>query len=52
LCDYVRFPFVADGERARRELGFTARHASRDALMAYLDYRHPHARLSTAEAPA
>ncbi len=52
FCDYVRFPFVADGERARRELGFAPRHASRDALMAYLDYRHPHARLSAAAAPA
>ena len=29
-------PFVADGEKARRELGFTARHSSRDALDAYL----------------
>ena len=52
FCDYVRFPFVADGERARRELDFAPRHASRDALMAYLDYRHPHARLSAAAAPA
>jgi UDP-glucose 4-epimerase len=52
FCDYVRFPFVADGERARRELGFAPRHASRDALMAYLDYRHPHARLSAAASPA
>ena len=50
FCDYVRFPFVADGERARRELGFTPRHASRDALLAYLGYRHPHARLREAEA--
>ena len=52
FCDYVRFPFVADGERARRELGFVPRHASRDALLAYLEYRHPHARLARAEAPA
>jgi len=52
FCDYVRFPFVADGARARRELGFTPRYASRDSLLAYLDYRHPHARLSAAEAPA
>jgi nucleoside-diphosphate-sugar epimerase len=48
----VRFPFVADGERARRELGFAPRHASRDALLAYLEYRHPQARLTAAEAPA
>jgi UDP-glucose 4-epimerase len=52
FCDYVRFPFVADGERARRELGFTPRYASRDALLAYLGYRHPQARLDRAEAPA
>jgi len=52
FCDYVRFPFVADGARARRELGFTPRYASRDSLLAYLGYRHPHARLSAAEAPA
>lgn len=50
FCDYVRFPFVADGERARRELGFSPRHASRDALLAYLGYRHPRARLREAEA--
>jgi hypothetical protein len=34
---------VADGEKARRELGFAARHSSRDALVSYLRYRHPHA---------
>src|SRR5207245_3375008 len=49
FCDYVRFPFVAEGERARRELGFSARHASRDALLAYLGYRHPHGRVRSAE---
>jgi UDP-glucose 4-epimerase len=43
FVDYVRFPFVADGERARRELGFTARYGSRDALDAYLAYRYPEA---------
>jgi UDP-glucose 4-epimerase len=41
LVDYVRFLCVADGERARRELGFEARHGSREALMAYLAYRYP-----------
>jgi UDP-glucose 4-epimerase len=41
FVDYVRFPFVADGEKARRELGFSARHSSREALMSYLRYRHP-----------
>ena len=43
FVDYVRYPFLGDGEKARRELGFTARHSSRDALLAYLRYRHPRA---------
>jgi len=42
LLDYVRYLFVADGEKARRVLGFEARHSSREALMAYLRYRYPH----------
>ena len=41
FVDYARFPFVADGEKARLELGFEPVHASRDALMAYLEYRYP-----------
>ena len=41
FIDYVRYPFVADGEKARRELGFEPRYTSRDALMAYLEYRYP-----------
>jgi UDP-glucose 4-epimerase len=41
FIDYARYPFVADGSRAARELGFVARYSSRDALGAYLDYRHP-----------
>lgn len=43
FVDYVRFPFVAAGEKARREMGFVARHSSREALMSYLRYRHPRA---------
>ncbi|HET7291457.1 MAG TPA: NAD-dependent epimerase/dehydratase family protein [Vicinamibacteria bacterium] len=43
LLDYVRYPWVADGARAERELGFRARHSSREALLAYLRYRHPEA---------
>lgn len=42
FIDYVRFPFVADGEKARRELGFEARHDSRESLMEYLRFRFPH----------
>jgi UDP-glucose 4-epimerase len=41
FIDYARFLFVADGEKARRELGFEPRYTSRDALMAYLEYRYP-----------
>jgi UDP-glucose 4-epimerase len=52
FVDYVRYLFVADGEKARRVLSFSARHSSRDALLAYLRYRHPHATLKTAEAGA
>jgi UDP-glucose 4-epimerase len=43
FVDYARFLFVADGERARTELGFEARHDSRASLQAYLSYRYPEA---------
>jgi UDP-glucose 4-epimerase len=41
FIDYVRFPFLADGEKARRDLGLVPRYSSREALMAYLEYRYP-----------
>ena len=41
FIDFARFLFVADGGKARRELGFLPRYSSRDALMAYLEYRYP-----------
>ena len=41
FIDYARYLFVADGEKARGELGFEPRYTSRDALMAYLEYRYP-----------
>ena len=41
FIDYARFLFVAEGEKARRELGFEARHGSREALTAFLRYRYP-----------
>jgi UDP-glucose 4-epimerase len=41
FLDYVRYLFVADGQRAAREMDFVARHSSRDALLAYLRQRHP-----------
>lgn len=44
FLDYVRYPWVADGARAEKELGFRAHHSSRDALLAYLRYRHPEAK--------
>jgi UDP-glucose 4-epimerase len=52
FVDYARFPFQADGARARAEIGFTARHSSRDALVAYLRYRHPSAAVRSAPAEA
>jgi UDP-glucose 4-epimerase len=52
FLDYVRFPFVADGARARRELGFEAVHSSREALVAYRDERRPAGALRPAEAEA
>jgi UDP-glucose 4-epimerase len=58
FVEYARFPFVADGQRAREKLGFEARHTSREALESFLAYRFPsagRARTSeqqSAEAPA
>lgn len=43
FIDYVRYPCLADGEKARRVLDFQAAHSSRQALDAYLAYRHPRA---------
>ncbi len=50
FVDYARYSFVADGEKARRVLGFEARHSSRESLEAYLAYRYPQIR--HAEVPA
>jgi UDP-glucose 4-epimerase len=50
FVDYARYPILADGTRAEEGLGFRARHSSRDALFAYLDYRYPEAPLREAEA--
>jgi UDP-glucose 4-epimerase len=41
FVDYLRYPCVAEGERARREMGFLARYRSREALAAFLRYRYP-----------
>ena len=44
FLDFARYPVVADGEKARRELGFEARHGSREALESFMDYRYPRSR--------
>lgn len=44
FIDYVRYIFVADGAKARRELGFDPRYGSREALVDYLSYRYPERR--------
>jgi UDP-glucose 4-epimerase len=41
FVDYARFPCVADGEKARLELGFEPRYTSRQALESFLGYRFP-----------
>lgn len=51
FVDYARYSFVADGEKARRTLGFAARHSSRDALSAYLAYRYPRVPAGQPEVP-
>jgi UDP-glucose 4-epimerase len=51
FVDYARFLFLGDGEKARRELGFEARYSSREALLAYLGYRHPAGRASEEATP-
>lgn len=49
FVDFARFLFVADGEKAEREMGFKARYSSRDALEAYLGYRYPDRRRDLSE---
>jgi len=51
FLDYARFPFVADGEKARRTLGFEPRYSSREALEAFLAYRYPETRRPASERP-
>jgi UDP-glucose 4-epimerase len=52
FAHYARFGFVADGERAQRELGTTPRYSSRDSVLAYVAYRKPRLAASRAEARA
>jgi UDP-glucose 4-epimerase len=41
FIDYVRYPCIADGARAERELDFVATYSTREALDRYIAYRHP-----------
>jgi UDP-glucose 4-epimerase len=41
FVDFARFLFVADGAKAEEVMKFKARYTSREALEAYLGYRHP-----------
>jgi UDP-glucose 4-epimerase len=52
FVDYVRYLFVAEGEKVIKVLGTAPRYSSREALLAYLRYRHPRTRLREAEATA
>jgi UDP-glucose 4-epimerase len=52
FVDYARFLCVADGEKARRVLGFAPRFRSRDALDAFLAYRYPEKTQEAVEEPA
>jgi hypothetical protein len=52
FVDYVRYPFVAAGEKAEGELKWKARYGSRQALLDYLQYRHPETAGRVAEARA
>lgn len=52
FVDFARYPFVADGEKARRVLGWSATYSSRQALEAYLRYRHPRGEAAPVEATA
>jgi len=52
FVDYARFLCVADGAKAERELGFVPRFRSREALTAYLEYRHPRVERRAAEVHA
>jgi UDP-glucose 4-epimerase len=52
FVDYVRYPFVASAEKAEREMGFRARHSSREALLSYLQYRYARPDIYPVEATA
>jgi UDP-glucose 4-epimerase len=40
FLDFVRYPLVADGTKAARELGFEPRFSSKESLLAYVAYRY------------
>ncbi|TAK36113.1 MAG: SDR family oxidoreductase [Chloroflexota bacterium] len=37
LLDFIRFPWVADCSKAKRELGFQPRYTSQEALLSYIE---------------
>lgn len=41
FIDYVRYPCVADGAKAKQVLNFEAKFTSRESLDRYIAYRHP-----------
>ena len=52
FAHYARFGFVADGEKAQRDMGFTPRYSSRESVLAYIAARRPRPAASRAEARA
>jgi UDP-glucose 4-epimerase len=51
FIDYVRYPCVADGGKAKRVLGFEAARSTRESLDGYLAYRHPVAESEPSRSP-
>ncbi len=43
LLDYLHYPWIADGSRAERELGFKPRFSSREALLSFAQSRRARA---------
>jgi UDP-glucose 4-epimerase len=49
FVDYARFSCVADGDRALREMAFSPRHGTKDALFAFLGRKGAAVRRRTLE---
>jgi UDP-glucose 4-epimerase len=52
FIDYVRYPCLADGDKARKQLDFDPRYSTRESLESYLAYRHPAADDARTTSPA